>query len=177
MTRPSPTSPHPSSRTGVGVGLWLVATPLLILLLAVAFLLSSGELTGREANYPRVLAVVVIALAAVSILKDLASGRLVFAAAARGEHADAADDPEGLRGQGLAARRVAAFFVIAVASVWLMSWVGFFLPALLLVGAGVFVLGVRTPWKVAAYASGVVTAAYLVFVQALQVPFPPAPWS
>ena len=179
MTRPSPTSPSPASRAGVGLSVWLVAAPLFMLLLAAAFLLSSGELSGREATYPRVLALLVIVLAAVSIAKDLTSGRRVFAGtpAAPGDDDATDDDLEGRRGQGLAVRRVLAFFAIAVVSVWLMSWVGFFLPALLLVGAGVFVLGVRTPWKVAAYTIGLVTVAYLVFVEALQVPFPPPPWS
>jgi hypothetical protein len=182
MSRPAPTGPSPASRTAPALSLWLVAAPLVMLLLAVAFLLSSGGLEGREAAYPRVLAVVVIALAAVSIVQDLTSGRQVFAAGPAQAPASALDDAaeddlEGRRGQGLAARRVVVFFVIAVVSVWLMSWVGFFLPAFLLVGAGVYVLGVRTPWKVAAYTGGLVAAAYAVFVEALQVPFPAAPWS
>lgn len=178
MSRPAPTGPAATSRLGAGLALWLVAAPLVMLLLAVVFLLNSSELSGREAAYPRVLAVIVIALAAVSIVKDLTSGRLVFAdAPSQTRPATAADDPEGQRGRGLAARRVVTFFAVAVVSVWLMSWVGFFLPALLLVGAGVYVLGVRTPWKVAAYTVGLVAAAYTVFVEALQVPFPPAPWS
>jgi Flp pilus assembly protein TadB len=186
MTLPAPTSPR-SSRSGPLLALWLVTAPLVMLLLAVAFLLSSGELTGREGTYPRVLAVVVIALAGVSVVKDLTSGRRTFAAArtssaAAGAGAPASDvdeehDPEGQRGLGLAVRRVVGFFALALVCVWLMTWVGFFVAALLLVGAGVVVLGVRTPWKVAAYTAGVVGAAYVVFVEALQVPFPPAPWS
>lgn len=182
MTVPAPTSPR-SSRSGPVLALWLVTAPLVMLLLAVAFLLSSGELTGREGTYPRVLAVVVIALAGVSVVKDLTSGRRTFAAARTGTAGAAAGerdedhDPEGQRGLGLAVRRVVGFFGLALVCVWLMTWVGFFLSALLLVGAGVVVLGVRTPWKVAAYTAGVVGAAYVVFVEALQVPFPPAPWS
>lgn len=190
MTRPSPpgssTGSHDgrpgrrgdvrTSRGGVGLSLWLVAAPLAMLLLAAAFLLGSGELEGREAAYPRVLAVIVIALAAVSVVKDLGSGRVLFTTAPR-DVAEDETDLEGSRGRGLAGRRVLAFFVVAVVSVWLMSWVGFFLPALLLVGVGVVVLGVRTPWKVAAYTVGLVAVAYVVFVEALQVPFPPVPWS
>lgn len=180
----APTSSQPSGAGRLGRSLWLVATPLFMLLLAVLFLLSSGDLTGREAAYPQVLALLVIVLAVVSLAGDHREGMRQVTAAppSRLDH-DAADDSagpddvEGRRGIGLAVGRVLAFLVVAVVAVILMSYLGFFLPSALLVGGGLLVLGVRSPWKVVAYTAGVVLVAYGLFVQLLQVPFPSAPWS
>lgn len=164
----------------------MAAAPLIMLLLALLFLLTSGELTGREAGYPRVLAVIVAVLSAVAVFRDIVGARdegvdSEPAAAHPGddemEHHDAADDPEGRRGAGLAVPRVLGFLAVSVVAVVLMNYLGFFAPALLLLGGGLYVLGIRSPWKVAAYTALLVTASYLLFVEALQVPFPPAPWS
>ena len=76
-----------------------------------------------------------------------------------------------------AVTRVLALAGVTVLSVYLMSWLGFFIPAALLVAGGIVVLGIRSPWRVAAYTAGIVVAAHLLFVEALRVPFPPAPWS
>lgn len=164
----------------------MAAAPLIMLLLALLFLLTSGELTGREAGYPRVLAVVVAAMSALAIVRDIVGAR----AGAEGEpatvhhpgddemeHHDAVDDPEGRHGAGLAVPRVLGFLGVSVVAVFLMNYLGFFTPALLLLGGGLFVLGIRSPWRVAAYTALLITASYLLFVEALQVPFPPAPWS
>lgn len=185
--RPSADGARPvSGGRRVGRSLWLMAAPLFMLVLALLFLASSTELTGREALYPQVLAVLVAVLAVVSMRGDHREGTAQLEQAApssrRGDVAvdddlDDPDDVEGRRGIGLAAGRVLAFLLVAVVAVTLMSYLGFFLPSVLLVGGGLLVLGVRTPWKVVAYTAGVVLVAYGLFVELLQVPFPPAPWS
>ena len=168
-------------RRGPGAVLWTAAAPLIALALALLFLASSGDITGREAAYPRLLAVLVSVLAVFSIVNDLREARAERATAAESGldlHADAEDDGfEGRRGAGVHVRRVLLFIALTVLSVYLMNVVGFFLPAFLLLGGGLVVLGVRSPWRVVAYTVGLVGVAYLLFVQALQVPFPPAPWS
>lgn len=165
--------------------MWLAAAPLFMLLLALVFLLSSGELTGLEANYPRLLAVIVAVMAVASIIGDYREGRQALAAETPPPHGNAShdddlEDPDGLegrRGVGLAVPRLLGFLALALVSVFLMNYLGFFAPAFLLVGGGLLVLGVRTPWKVVLYTLGVIGVAYVLFVEALQVPFPPAPWS
>jgi hypothetical protein len=165
--------------TRLGRSLWLMATPLLMLLLALLFLATSGNVTGREAGYPRVLAGLVGALALVSLVRDHSDGHRAADPEPHGADDDLADpdELEGRRGAGVAVRRILAFLGVSGLAVVLMSYLGFFVPAFLLLAGGLVVLGVRTPWKVVVYSVGVVLTAYLLFVEALKVPFPPAPWS
>lgn len=163
----------------LGRSLWLVATPLLMLLLALVLLGSSGEITGREAAYPQALAGLVVVLALVSLVKDHQDGTRAAEPEPQGATDDLQDpdDLEGRRGVGVAFQRVLAFLVVVSLAVTLMSYLGFFVPAFLLLAGGLVVLGIRTPWKVVVYSGVVVLIAYLLFVEALKVPFPPAPWS
>lgn len=177
-------------RPGVGRSLWLVAVPLFALVLAGVILATSGEISGREGNYPRVLAVVIVIMAVVSIRSDYVQARRETSGETVPEvdpedpdahaellHEEGGEDFESSRGAGVAGRRVAALAAVTGLSIYLMTWLGFFIPAALLVGGGLIVLGVRSWWKVAVYTAGIVVGAYLLFVEALGVPFPPAPWS
>lgn len=185
--RPTGASGRRGRSTGGGAAraLWLVSTPLLALALALLFLLTSGALTGREATYPRVLAVVVAVLAVVSLWRDSVEARREKAStgpaapATKGDESDELDDedPEGRRGAGLAVGRIIVLVAVTAVAIYLMGLLGFFIPAALLVGGGLVVLGVRSPWRVAAYTAGLVIGAYLLFVEALRVPFPATPWS
>lgn len=165
--------------------MWLVSAPVIALALAAMFLITSGDLEGIEGSYPRGLAVLVALLAVVSIWRDAAEARRDQATAAPalagagsvGADADMDDvGLEGRRGVGMAAGRVGAFVAVLVVTTWLMGLIGFFPAATLLVSGGLVVLGVRSPLKVIVYTVGVVAVAYLVFVEALGVPFP-APWN
>jgi hypothetical protein len=187
------TSSQPSAedRPGVGRSLWFVAMPLFALLVAVLILAMSGGITGREGTYPRALAVVVAVLALVSIRSDYLTARretagqaapALSAGEALDEHADplheeGGEDFENGRGAGVAGKRVVALGALTGLSIYLMTWLGFFIPSALLIGGALLILGVRTWWKVAAYTVGLVVTAHLLFVEALGVPFPPAPWS
>ena len=185
--RPGDAGPrgHESVGRRIATSLWLVAAPLTVLLVAVLFLLVSGGITGREGAYPRVLAGIVVVMALAAVLGDLRDGRralapgspLPSAETVPDDHVERDADLEGGRGRGLAVRRVLVFAAVAVLSVFLMSYLGFFLPGVLLLAGGLLALGVRTPWKVVAYTAGLLGAAYALFVEALKVPFPPAPWS
>lgn len=163
--------------------LWLVIAPLIALALALLFLLSSGDITGREAAYPRGLAVVVALLAIVSLWSDSVEARRDRARTDSVPPTRSVDDEpedvglEGRRGAGLAVGRVVAFVAVTSVGVYLMGPLGFFVAGTLLVGGGLVVLGVRSPWRVIAYTAGLITVAYFLFVEALRVPFPPAPWS
>ncbi|WP_158657490.1 tripartite tricarboxylate transporter TctB family protein [Blastococcus saxobsidens] len=159
--------------------------------MAGGILAVSGEITGREGTYPRVLAGIIIVLALISMRSDYVMARRdehdgagpmavpgeEHGAPAAPLHEEGAEDFEGSRGAGVAWKRVLALTAVTFLAIYLMSWLGFFIPATLLVGGGLIVLGVRTWWKVATYTGGLVVGAYLLFVEALGVPFPPAPWS
>jgi len=182
--RPGPgRSSSGSRRGGAARSAWAVAVPLFALALAVLFLATSGDITGREGSYPRVLAGVVVVLALLSLVRDHADARRESAVAPTAGTEDE-DDPdseaasfEGGRGVGVAVRRVLAFAGVSVLAVYLMSWLGFFIPAALLVAGGVLVLGIRSPWRVVVFTVALVGIAHLLFVEALKVPFPTAPWS
>lgn len=156
--------------------LWLVSTPVIALAVAALFFAASGDLHGLEAAYPRGLAVLIALLAVVSVWRDAV-------AAHPSEPADGPVDPdaeevapEGGRGVGIAAGRTVAFVAVLVLTSWLMGVIGFFPAATVLIVGGLVVLGVRAPRKVVVYTVAVVGVAYLLFVEALGVPFP-APWS
>jgi putative tricarboxylic transport membrane protein len=161
--------------------LWLVSTPLIALAVAALFLAASGELHGLEAAYPRLLAVLIALLAVVSVWRDAVDARRTPADPSGAEVGPVDPDaeevaPEGGRGVGMAAGRTVAFVAVLVLTSWLMGMIGFFPAATLLVLGGLVILGVRAPRTVLAYTVAVVGVAYLLFVEALGVPFP-APWS
>jgi hypothetical protein len=156
--------------------LWLVSTPLIALAVAALFLAASGDLHGLEAAYPRGLAVLIALLAVVSVWRDAVAARPSGSADGPADPDAEEVAPEGGRGVGMAAGRTVAFIAVLVLTSWLMGLIGFFPAATLLILGGLVILGVRAPRTVLAYTVAVVGVAYLLFVEALGVPFP-APWS
>jgi hypothetical protein len=152
-------------------------TPVIALALAVLFLAASGELHGLEAAYPRALAIVVALLAVVSMGLDAVGAHRnpVAATPENGEPVDQDGRTPGSQERHPAGPVLGLVAVLAVTT-WLMGVIGFFPAAALLLLGSLVILGVRTPFKVVAYTAGVVAIAYLLFVEALGVPFP-NPWS
>jgi putative tricarboxylic transport membrane protein len=156
--------------------LWPVVTPVITLALATLFLATSGELNGLEATYPRALAVLVALLAIISIWRDaVGMHRTRVAEPAENRTDDAEPAARGPEDHHRAGRVLGLVAVLAVTT-WLMGVIGFFPAAALLLLGGLLILGVRTPLTVVAYTVGIVALAYLLFVEALGVPFPD-PWS
>ena len=176
------------SRVGPGLWVWRLSVPLLVLVIAVAMLIGSGSINGRDAFYPRVLAAVVTAFALYAVVRDV-RGILVERHATTGSTtvsptgpapADGVDPDSGVEGRGgvgVAAVRVMAFCAVAAVSVWLLDWVGYYLASAVLLAGGVLVLGVRSPVKVVAYTAALIAVAYLLFGLVLGVPLPRPLWS
>jgi len=166
------------ARVGPGLWPWRLSVPLLVLVIAVAMLIGSGGINGRDAFYPRVLAAVVMAFALYAIVRDvrgILAERQETTGSATGVDSDAG--VEGRGGVGVAAVRVVAFCAVAAVSVWLLDWVGYYLASAVLLAGGVLVLGVRSPVKVVAYAAALLAVAYLLFSLVLGVPLPRPLWS
>ena len=163
---------------------WLVSIPLLVFLAAGFFLVASTGISGRDALYPRALAVLVAVFAlyaAVRDIKEILGEREALTGSSMtsdgGDASEPRSDVEGHRGEGVAFGRVAAFFLVTAVSVWLMGWVGYYLASAVLLAGGIWVLGVRSPGKVVAYTVGLIAVAYLLFGYLLGVPLPRPIWS
>ena len=171
------------SRFGPGLWVWRLSVALLILVVAVGMLVGSSGIEGRDAFYPRVLAAVVTAFALYAIVREaqefLAERRGTTGSDTEPESIDNVPDAgvEGRGGVGVAARRVVAFCAVAVVSVWLIDWVGYYIASAVLLAGGVLVLGVRSPLKVAIYTGALIGVAYLLFGLLLGVPLPRPLWS
>jgi hypothetical protein len=172
------------SRVGPAQWPWRLSVPLLVLVIAVAMLIGSGSINGRDAFYPRVLAAAVTAFALYAVVRDvrgILAERHATAGSATGPAPDDGVDPdsgvEGRGGVGVAAVRVVAFCAVAAVSVWLLDWVGYYLASAVLLAGGVLVLGVRSPVKVVAYTAALIAVAYLLFGLVLGVPLPRPLWS
>jgi hypothetical protein len=167
------------SRVGPAQWPWRLSVPLLVLVIAVAMLIGSDSINGRDAFYPRVLAAAVTAFALYAVVRDV---RGILAESHATEPAPTEDvvpesGVEGRGGVGVAAVRVVAFCAVAVVSVWLLDWVGYYLASAVLLAGGVVVLGVRSPVKVVAYTAALIAVAYLLFSLVLGVPLPRPLWS
>ena len=176
------------SRVGPGLWVWRLSVPLLVLVIAVAMLIGSGSINGRDAFYPRVLAAVVTAFALYAVVRDVrgilaerhaTTGPTTASPTGQPPTGDVVPDSgvEGRGGVGVAAVRVAAFCAVAAVSVWLLDWVGYYLASGVLLAGGVLLLGVRSPVKVVAYTAALLAVAYLLFGLVLGVPLPRPLWS
>jgi len=180
------------SRVGPGLWVWRLSVPLLVLVIAVAMLIGSGSINGRDAFYPRVLAAVVTAFALYAVVRDVrgilaerhattgpTTGPTTGSTTGQAPTGGVVPDSgvEGRGGVGVAAVRVAAFCAVAAVSVWLLDWVGYYLASAVLLAGGVLVLGVRSPVKVVAYTAALIAVAYLLFGLVLGVPLPRPLWS
>jgi len=176
------------SRVGPGLWVWRLSVPLLVLVIAVAMLIGSGSINGRDAFYPRVLAAAVTVFALYAVVRDVrgilaerhaTTGPTTVSTSGQAPTGDVVPDSgvEGRGGVGVAAVRVAAFCAVAAVSVWLLDWVGFYLASAVLLAGGVLVLGVRSPVKVVAYTGALIAVAYLLFGLVLGVPLPRPLWS
>lgn len=162
---------------------WLISMPLLAFLAAGFFLIASAGIEGRDALYPRALAVLVAVFALYAAVRDikeiLGERQAVTDSSTTSDGSDMGEPSpgvEGHRGERVAFGRVAAFSAVAVVSVWLMGWVGYYLASAVLLAGGIRVLGVRSPVKVVVYAVALIALAYLLFGYLLGVPLPRAIW-
>ena len=168
------------SRVGPGQWPWRLSVPLLVLVIAVAMLIGSGSIDGRDAFYPRLLAAVVTAFALYAVVRDvrgILAERHETTGTAPADGVVPDSGVEGRGGVGVAAVRVVAFCAVAAVSVWLLDWVGYYLASAILLAGGVLVLGVRSPVKVVAYTAALIGVAYLLFGLLLGVPLPRPLWS
>ena len=163
---------------------WLISIPLLAFLAAGFFLIASSGIDGRDALYPRALAVLVAVFALYAAVRDIREilGERQAATDSSttsdaGEPAEPSPDVEGRRGEAVAFGRVAAFSAVTAVSVWLLGWVGYYLASAVLLAGGIWALGVRSPVKVVVYTVALIALAYLLFGYLLGVPLPRAIWS
>lgn len=152
----------------LGVRLWRASPALLIGALGALLWVSSYQITGRDAYYPRTLSILVLALALWNVLRDMLEKSALV---------DQEVDVEGGHGHGVHVWRTATMLIILLAFVPLVHALGFLVAAGAMVVAVPLALGVRSPGSVAAYAALVVGALYLVFVQALGVSLETGWWS
>jgi tripartite tricarboxylate transporter TctB family protein len=159
---PMPSPPVPDQSRGAAGRTFSAVPAVLAFAIAAVFLLRANTITGPEATYPVVLAIVVLALGAVNLVRDLLTR-------ARAADEDAEDAPL----TSAATLRVVAFVVVLVAALLLLEPAGFF-PAMVVMTVGSLVcFGVRNPLVIAAATALIVGTAYLIFVRLLVVPFPP----
>lgn len=170
-------TPSDGARHAVGVlsaSQW-VLVPALFVALALAVLSQAPGIEGRDGLYPAALAVILLAVAALSVVQD-ARGyqqrqRAVQAAAAAGAE-ESERGIEGEHGVGVYWVRVGWMTVMLVGVAVLMAPVGFMAVSALLCAATLVLLGIRSPVRVAVFTVLFIAGAYALFVVALKVPFP-----
>lgn len=164
---------------------WNLSVPLVFVVVVFLYLIDIRNIRGIEIYYPLSVAIVAGVLAVVSMWRD----RLprVSASASSGEFTKVRPPGSSEVGGEVAGTRVkyvlgnppvltiALMGVVAV-TIYLMTWLGFFMPSVIMVSAAAALLGIRVWWKLVVYPIAVVGLAYLLFVETLNVPFPSGPW-
>lgn len=170
-------TPNDRARHAAGVlaaGQW-VLVPALFVALALLVLSQSPGIQGRDGLYPVALAVILLAIAAPSVVQDARAyrqkQRAVQAAAAAGE-TEPERGIEGEHGAGVHWVRVGWMTVMLFCVAVLMAPVGFMAVSALLCAATLVLLGIRSPVRVGVFTVLFMAGAYGLFVVALKVPFP-----
>lgn len=164
---------------------WNLAVPIVFIVIVTLYLIDIRNIRGIESYYPLSVAIIAGVLAVVSMWRDRLS--LVPTSASSSE-ASQVGPPDSSEMEGaVAGTRVknvlgnpavitlALMGIVAVA-IYLMTWLGFFVPSVIMVAAAAALLGIRVWWKLVVYPIAVVGLAYLLFVETLNVPFPSGPW-
>jgi putative tricarboxylic transport membrane protein len=137
----------------------LVATPggLAILTGVLAWMMSM-DLNPADKGYPRALATLLALVGLWSVISDL-----------RDRSAHNEPDPEYGR---LVVWRVVAFIALVAASIWLVTPIGFYPAAGLMIIGGLWIMGVRKPLVLIGFPLCLVGLGYVLFSVVLGLPLP-----
>lgn len=136
-----------------------IATPGgLAIAVGVLAVMMSVDLNPADRGYPRVLAVLLIVVGVYNLIADLRE---------RGP----GDEPDPEYGR-LTVWRVVAFAALVAVSVWLVTPIGFYPAAALLVLGGLWILGVRNPLMLIGYPVALIGLGYVLFTIVIGVPLP-----
>jgi putative tricarboxylic transport membrane protein len=140
-------------------GLLLVASPgLLGVVTAIAAWVMSFDLHPDDTGYPRVLATILLGFGAWNIVADL-----------RARATEGGADEE--YGQ-LAAARVISFALLVAVAIWLVTPLGFYPSAAIVILGGMLIMGVRKPLLLIGYPVVLLALGYVLFSVLLKVPLP-----
>jgi putative tricarboxylic transport membrane protein len=135
-----------------------VAPGLLAVLVALATWAMSFDLHPDDSGYPRVLATLLLGFGAWNIIADL-----------RGRHdASEVESDYGTLSSG----RVISFALLVAVSIWLVTPVGFYPSAAIVIVGGMVIMGVRRPLLLIGYPVAVLALGYVLFSLLLRVPLP-----
>jgi putative tricarboxylic transport membrane protein len=118
----------------------------------------SFDLHPDDTGYPRVLATVLLVLGVWNIAADLR------ARAVEG----AVDEEYG----ALATGRVISFAILVAVSIWLVTPIGFYPAAAIVIIGGLAIMGVRRPLVLIGYPVVLLALGYVLFSVLLKVPLP-----
>ena len=159
--------PSPDDRTqvtdapadGAARGPLLVAAPgALAVVVALAAWMMSFDLHPDDTGYPRVLATVLLGFGVWNVVADL-----------RGRGTDNEVDEEYGK---LAAGRVISFGLLVAVAIWLVTPLGFYPAAAIVIVGGLVIMGVRKPLLLIGYPVVVLAVGYVLFSVLLGVPLP-----
>ena len=149
-------TPHTGS---AAARILLVATPGgLGILTGVLAWMMSVDLNPDDKGYPRVLASLLLLVGLWNVVADL-----------RERAAGEEPDPEYGR---LVAWRVVAFIALVAVSVWLVTPIGFYPAAGLLILGGLWILGIRKPLLLIGFPLALIGIGYVLFSILLGLPLP-----
>jgi putative tricarboxylic transport membrane protein len=129
----------------------------LAVVVALATWAMSFDLHPDDTGYPRVLATLLLGFGAWNIVADL-----------RERHDSAVDSDYGTLSSG----RVISFTLLVAVSIWLVTPLGFYPSAAIVVVGGMAIMGVRRPLLLIGYPVVLLALAYVLFSLLLGVPLP-----
>jgi putative tricarboxylic transport membrane protein len=136
----------------------LAAAPgALAVVVALATWAMSFDLHPDDTGYPRVLATLLLGFGAWNIVADL-----------RARHDREFDNDYGTLSSG----RVISFTLLVAVSIWLVTPLGFYPSAAIVVVGGMAIMGVRRPLLLIGYPVVLLALAYVLFSLLLRVPLP-----
>lgn len=161
---------------------WNLSVPLLFIIVVSLYLIDTRDIRGIESYYPLSVAIAAAVLAVISMWRD----RLSKTASSPSIDDESPTETGNLHSVATRSRVKllvknpmlisTVLMAIVAISIYLMTWLGFFVPSLIMISTAVVLLGVHKWWKVLTYSIAVVGLAYLLFVVTLNVPFPSGPW-
>jgi hypothetical protein len=128
------------------------------ILIGVLAWMMSVDLNPVDKGYPRVLATLLLLVGLWSVVTDL-----------RERSADDQPDPEYGR---LVVWRVVAFVALVAVCIWLVTPIGFYPAAGLMIIGGLWIMGIRKPLVLIAFPLTMVALGYVLFSILLGLPLP-----
>jgi hypothetical protein len=139
--------------------LLLIATPgALAILIGLLAWMMSVDLNPADQGYPRALASLLLLVGLWNLVADLRD---------RAAH----DEPDPEYGR-LVAWRVAAFVALVAVCIWLVTPIGFYPAAGLLILGGLWILGIRKPLLLIGFPLVLIGLGYVLFSVLLGLPLP-----